>query len=284
MGEALHHHDDCGWQAQLSLGFERRGGRSALTLARHFGPLRVQRPFHPEGGEVPHLYLLHPPGGIAPGDELEIDLDLGAGSRALLTTPAATKVYGVGARRLAQRQTLTARVAAGAVLEWLPQETIVFDGARVTLDSRFELTGDAGLIAWELVTLGRRAGEAPFRSGSCLQRLEVWRDGVPLLLERLPLTGDSPLLSAPWGLGGAGTFGTLLAVGRLDGAALTALRELGAAVGDRCWAVTALPELVVLRYRGDDPRRALAAFSAAWTILRPLLHGRPAVVPRIWAT
>lgn len=284
MGEALHISVDSGWEARLDLAFERRGDNTALVGARHRGPLRVQRPFYPEGGAVPHLYILHPPGGMAPGDLLEIDVTLAAGSRALLTTPASGKVYGVGARQLAQRQSVTAEVAAGAALEWLPQDTIIFDGAEVTLATSFHLHGDARVIAWEIVTLGRRAGAAPFRSGSLIQRLELWRDGMPLLLERVPVHGGARFMSAPWGLGGHTTFGTMLASGHVDATTLATLRALGDLTGEDHWSVTALPEVLLLRYLGDDPRLALATFTAAWTILRPLLLDRPALPPRVWAT
>lgn len=273
-----------GWDASLALGLERRGYRTVLARARHQGPLRVQRPFHPEGMEVPHLYLLHPPGGLVPGDALDIDITLGAGSRALVTTPASGKVYGVGIRALPQRQVVTARVAAGGQFEWLPQDTIVFDGADAALTSRFRLEGDARLIAWEVITLGRQAGDIPFRRGRVRQELEVWRNGRALLLERLTAEGGSPLLKAPWGLGGHPVFGTMVAAGPIDTPTLEALRALGEEAPECRWSATALPEVTVLRYLGADARTALTCFTLAWTLLRPLLLGRAAVVPRVWAT
>src|SRR6187551_1093438 len=116
------------WQARLELGFRATAGRTVLAHRRHIGPLMVQRPFYPEGG-ICHVYLLHPPGGIVGGDSLELQVDAGQGSHALITTPAATKFYRAGPHpRAVLRQNLLVK---DAVLEWLPQEAIVFDGAKV---------------------------------------------------------------------------------------------------------------------------------------------------------
>lgn len=274
-----------GWPAELALRLERRQHGTLLTEVRHQGPLRIQRPFHPEGPEVPHLYLLHPPGGLVAGDALAIKLELAAAAQALVTTPAAAKIYGVGARALPQRQTVEARVAAGAVLEWLPQESIVFNGASVTLDADFRLSGDAGLLAWEILTLGRQAGEAPFRDGSVRQRIRVWRDNRPLLDETLRIAGDSPILTAHWGLGGQPVLATLVVTAAIGDAMLSELRALASAAGRGArWSATRLPALTVARYLGPDAREALALCIRAWSLLRPLLCGREARPPRIWAT
>ncbi len=86
----------------------------------------VQRPFYPEGGTC-HVYLLHPPGGVVGGDQLELQVQSEPGSHALITTPAATKFYRAGPHpHSLLQQNLQVR---DATLEWLPQETIVFDGA-----------------------------------------------------------------------------------------------------------------------------------------------------------
>jgi len=81
-----------GWQAHLSLGFSRRGNQTVLAERRQYGPLTVQRPFYPEGMPC-HLYLLHPPGGVVGGDELDVQIKVEPEAHALLTTPGATKFY-----------------------------------------------------------------------------------------------------------------------------------------------------------------------------------------------
>jgi hypothetical protein len=94
-----------GWQASLELGLSPWHGRTALTYRRQRGPLSVQRPFYPEG-DVCHLYLLHPPGGVVGGDGLEIQVNLEADARALVTTPGATKFYRSAGDRAHQFTTL----------------------------------------------------------------------------------------------------------------------------------------------------------------------------------
>ena len=112
----------------------------------------MQRPFFPEGREVCHVYLLHPPGGIVGGDRLQVEARVGAGAHALLTTPAATKVYRSAGPAAAQEAELV--VARDGVLEWLPQETIVYDGADVALATRARLERGARFLGLDLLCFG----------------------------------------------------------------------------------------------------------------------------------
>src|SRR6186997_1982361 len=115
------------WRAELALGYERRGPRTVLATRRHDGPLVVQKALYPEGDAVCHGIIVHPPAGIAGGDELDLQARVGAGAQALLTTPGATKWYRSAGALASSHIRWT--VDADAALEWLPQETIVFSGA-----------------------------------------------------------------------------------------------------------------------------------------------------------
>lgn len=267
-----------GWQASLALGFAAKGGRTALTHRRQRGPLAVQRAFYPEGAPC-HLYLLHPPGGVVGGDVLDIRVEVAAGAHALITTPGAAKFYRSAGATALQTQTLT--IADGGCLEWLPQENILFPGAAVQLATRIELQGGARCIAWEVQCLGRPANLEPFSTGHACWRLGLYRDGRPLLCERLAVqvAGD---LQRPTGLRGWPVLGTLLA-GGADAAAVQCARAAVAGLADGL-AITRVDDLLVARYLGASTETARRCFCAIWQALRPLLLGRPASLPRIWST
>ncbi|RTL43856.1 MAG: urease accessory protein [Rhodocyclaceae bacterium] len=271
-----------GWQARLELGFEASGdGRTILAHRRHEGPLRVQKALYPEGPQVCHALILHPPAGIAGGDELTLAVRLEEGAKALLTTPGAGKWY--RSKGPLARQTLDFRVAAGGVLEWLPQESIVFADARGHTETRVQLAGDAVFVGLDLLCLGRTASGERFDAG----RLRLWsrieRDGRLIWCEQGDIEGGSRLLDSPVGLAGQPVCGTLLVASELaDAALVAACREIRPLAGEG--AVTRLPGLLVARYLGPAAEPARAWFAALWGVLRPVLAGRPAVLPRIWHT
>lgn len=275
-----------GWQAALDLRFQRWDRRTVLAHCAHHGPLRVQRSFHPEGGQVCHVALLHPPGGVVGGDDLRIDIALDPGSHALVTTPAAGKFYRSAGPWARQAQHLT--VAANAALEWLPQETIVYDGARVRTLTRVELQGDARFIGWDIVCLGRPAADERFQTGDYLQDFELWRDGAPLYLERGRYVGSAPVMSAAWGLQSQPVFATFIGAGSPPGA-VEAIRagwkalQVRAPAGEVV-AVSQLDGALIGRYLGPSAARARQFFILAWSLLRPMLLHRPPYPSRFWAT
>ncbi|WMC11873.1 urease accessory protein UreD [Oceanimonas pelagia] len=244
------------------------------------GPLRIQRPFYPEGTPC-HLYLLHPPGGLVSGDSLRIEVQAGSGSQSLLTTPSAGKVYRRDSAGVAQGQQVRLQLDENAECEWLPQETIVYRGARAALDLHIELAEDARFIGWELVCLGRPAGEHWFDDGSLTQRLQLWRGGRLLFNERLQLTAGDALHRGRAGLNGGCVFGTLLAAGPgLTDELIAGLRETLPAG----FAVTERLGVLLVRYLGNDMNDCRTGMWAAWEQLRPVALGREASFPRIWFT
>jgi urease accessory protein len=267
-----------GWQARLEIGLEARGPRTRMTHRRQFGPLAVQRPFYPEG-DVCHLYLLHPPGGVVGGDGIEVVVDAGPLARAVLTTPGATKCY--RSSGTAARVSQTLRAGAGATLEWLPQEAILFPGAVLRQETRIDLAADARFAGWEVLCLGRPANAETFSRGMADVSLGVWRAGVPVLAERLRIE-DGHGLRGPAGLRGYPVVATLL-VTPATGEDVRELRELAAGCISPC-GVTLLDGLLVARLLAEDTLVAKRLLQSAWQRLRPRFAGRHACPPRIWAT
>ena len=267
------------WPARLQLGFRARGDETLLYERRHQGPLRVQRPFYPESRRVCHVYLLHPPGGLVSGDELCIDIEVGCDAWALITTPGAGKVYGSDGQGVRQQQAL--RIARGGTLEWLPQEMILYDGARAELATRVDLEDTARFLGWEISCLGRPASGEQLRHGDLRQRFEVWHDGQPVWLERSHYQQQSPVFEAAWGLRGHSVIGTLACSPAPEGLAAGLREALPPCDGALC-AITQRDGVLLVRYLGDSAEQARTCLAVAWHWLRQAVLGRHAVSPRIW--
>ena len=266
------------WHAALELGYARFGATTRPVLRRHIGPLRVQKHLYAEGPEVCQHIIVHPPGGIAGGDRLHISAHVAQGAWAQLTSPGAAKWYRASAPAF---QHLELTVEAGATLEWLPQETIVFSAAQAELSTRIDLHGDARLFYWDVVALGRPACGERFERGHFQAHLAIRRDGQLLWHERQRIVGDDGLLDSPIGLDGHPVFATLLMTGDIDPHLLDTCRALPHAVrGD----LTQLPGVLVARCLASEALLARAWLIDVWRLLRPAVLGREAVSPRIWST
>lgn len=196
------------WAGSLSLRYWRQAERT-VAHDRHEGPLRVLRSLYPEGDGICHHVLVHPPGGIAGGDTLDVSVVVEPGAHALITTPGATRFYRSKGPAAAQR--LNARLADGARLEWLPLETIVYDGARATNTLHFELAGGAQMIGADLLVLGLPASGEPFRSGHFEQQIDLpgqWLERGRIDFER-DAAHAALLLNSPLGWAGHRVLGTV---------------------------------------------------------------------------
>jgi urease accessory protein len=271
-----------GWNAELELWFEQIGDTTRLMRRRHVGPLAVQSPFYPEDDGAAHVYLLHPPGGVAGGDRLEIGCHLAEKARVVLTTPGATKFY--RSERGASVQHLKIDVGAGAVCEYLPQETILFRGADASIDTEISLAADSVYVGWEFVSFGRPACGERFTDGSVRQRIRVTRDGQPIWFEQFRLPNGGQALDLPFALAGRPITGTMIYAGPVFENTVERIRDLLGEPARRVFSVTALERVLVCRYLGSRMSEGKALFSRAWAALRETSIGKQAVAPRIWAT
>ena len=278
------------WRAELALRYQHRGSRTIVSDARHFGPLRVQRAFYPEADGTCHSYLLHPPGGMAVGDQLAIQVRAEAQSRVLLTTPSAGKMYGTmgiaNAEQMPQQQTVLLHADEGASLEWLPQETIVFNAAQARLQTRIYLHPRANCIAWDILRLGRAASRDPFLEGRCRQHIALYRDNQLVFNELTHLDAGTPLQTAAWGLQGRNTLATLLVTGIFYRDEIDALMEYlqTQCSAEGLWGLTQKNDVLIARYLGNSIMQCRAGLRFLWQAARRRLFEKEAIAPRIWLT
>jgi len=265
-----------GWQARLHLNFAQSNDKTLLVKREHIGPLTVQRPFYPEGGAC-HLYILHPPGGIVGGDDLSINVKAAPHSHALITTPAAGKFYRSSGAQAKQVVEIT--IANDATVEWLPQETIIYEGAQLKSSVKVDLAADARFIGWEILSMGRPACYENFDYGLADLSWQIYCEDRPVLLERLYL--DAKAFSARWGLQSNSACGTLFAT-PASSESFAAVQGL---IGDtKGRGVTRIDNLLVCRARDIRSDRLRGFFEQVWAIVRPDTVKSNACSPRIWAT
>ncbi len=271
--------------ATLALEFGQDADTTRLTKREHFGPLRVQKTLYPEGPSVAHAIIVHPPGGVVGGDELKINAQVGDGAQVLLSTPGAAKWYRGNGH--ISRQRIDIKVSAGASLEWLPQETILFDQANVEFDSCIDLEADARYIGAEILCFGRTASGERFAQGRVRQHLSVRVDGKLLWLEQGSLLGGSDAMHGPLGLAGYTVCATIISVGGpLKRDVVERLRHACAPLANNVgqFGATQMKSLLSVRFLGNSSEVARQVMLAAWQILRPALLEREATELRIWNT
>ena len=265
-----------GWQAHLELDFAQTNSHTRIKRSRHVGPLRVQRLFYPEGS-LAHVYILHPPGGVVGGDQLHIRLDVADKAQVLCTTPGSGKFYLSAGEWALLEQTL--RVESGASLEWLPQENILFAGARLQARTRIELEDGAVFIGWDINCLGRPSSCERFEHGAFDSRLMFYHQQKMLLVETQRVFAKQTLNAAA-GLRGYPMQANLLAFPCTQ-RHLEMVRECPAS---DLLGATLIDGLLVVRALGNNSETLKQQLTVIWQTLRPELLGRPAVLPRIWAT
>jgi urease accessory protein len=276
------------WHARLNLDYRLdESAPRTLRRSRHDGPLRVLKSLHPEGDAVCHDVVVHPPGGLVGGDALVIEVDVDAGAHALLTTPSAARFYrSTGAPA---SQAVRAQVAAGARLEWLPLETLVYSGARAESRLAFTLAPGAEMIGWDLVALGQPASDAAFVAGTYAHEIALpgrWLDRGRTSAD------DHALLDGPAGWDGCRAMGTMwfAAGGPLAPARETALLDAARTFVDahplalRAGVTAAHEGLVVMRVLADRVEPAFDLMRAVWRAWRPLAWDCAPVEPRVWRT
>ncbi len=254
---------------------------TALAHLYQRDPCRVLFPDE-EPGDPPQAVFVTMSGGLADGDRLRLKVQAGAAARATATTQAAEKIYRASARAEDCAIDVTLDVAEGATLAWLPQETILFEGARLRRRTRVDVAPGARLLACEMVVLGRVASGERFTSGLLLDSWRVNRGGRLVWADALRLDGKPPAVA---GFGDATAVALALYVADNDSGQLAAGREqieraCSLAPGLKA-GVTAVNGLLLARFLGDPlpVRRGLASWLAN---MRTVCLDLPPRLPRVW--
>ncbi|BCL37857.1 urease accessory protein UreD [Nostoc sp. MS1] len=268
-----------GWHGKLNLVYADRSNNTQLIYNHQQAPLKVQRPFYPEGDKVCHSVILHTAGGVVGGDRLSYNFHLQPNAQALITTAAAGKIY--RSNGLLAKQTINIQIDAGACLEWLPQETILFNGAIYRQDLRVELATGANFLGWEITRFGRSARGEKFYQGEWRSHTEVYQEGVPLWIDRQWLPGNEAVFHSPHGLHGQPIVGSFVWVGSVVSQEFVQkARDLWIGVGEV--GVTQLQNGFLCRYRGVSTSEVRNWFTVVWQLLRVSFLHRGSCVPRVW--
>jgi urease accessory protein len=272
--------------ASRPLALERGDGAADIVFARNGlarlyqrTPCRVLFP-RPETDDIPVAALLTTSGGLAGGDRLTIAIAAEESARAVVAAAAAEKVY--RSRDADTRVAVSLRAERDAWLEWLPQESILFDGARLVRSLTLEIAPSARLLAAETFVFGRIARGERFARGLLHETWRVRRGTTLVWADTLRLVDDvSAMLARPAGFGGADAFATALYVGE-DAASLLGLaRDLAASEHTCRGGATLVNGVLLARFLGAaaSVRAALMRYVAG---LRQRAGGLPPRLPRLW--
>ena len=276
------------WFAQLQLGFQGQAERTILKHRKHYGPVRVQKMLWPEKTGVCHAIIVHPPAGIAGGDHLHFSMRASAQAHALVTTPGAGKWYKTNQKSAYQH--IEIQVEDRSIFEWLPQETMLFNGAMAHSETRVQLDLAASFIGWDMLVIGRQAREEYFSQGSYQNKFQLYQNSKLLVSDCLSFQGNDRWLRSCLGMNGYAVMASFWAVPPEKFRThhyleqhLDQIRELIMRMDVRV-TLTLLGEVVTARYLGDDVRECHDAFAAIRAKLRRFWFDLDEEFPRIWRT
>jgi urease accessory protein len=251
--------------------FAVRAGRTRLADLYQRDPCRILFP-EPELGEPPQAVLVTTSGGVTDGDALTMRIEVEAGATALATTQAAEKIYRAAKGGQHCTMNIAVHVGEGAALDWLPQETIVFEGARLKRRTVAEVAPGGSLLACEMVVLGRAASGERFTGGLLLDSWSVRRAGKLAWTDALRVEGETPTGA---GFGAANALATMIGVWDEPQASFEKARALLEKSGEVRTGVTLVNGVIVARLLGEATivRQAAIGFLTAF-------RGRR--LPRVW--
>jgi urease accessory protein len=261
---------------ECRVAFDLRDGQTRLGDLYQRDPCRVLFP-KPELGEPPQAVLLTTSGGVTDGDSLKMTIEIGPGGAAVATTQAAEKIYRAAKGGGHCAIDVAVRVGEGASLDWLPQETIVFQGARLKRRTVADVEPGGALLACEMVVLGRAASGERFVSGLLLDSWSVRRPARSQTArlawtDTLRIEGETP---AGAGFGTANALATVIGVWDAPRPHFEKARALLENAGDVRAGVTLVNGVMVARLLGE-------ATAVRGAVIRFLTDFRGRRLPRVW--
>jgi urease accessory protein len=255
-------------------------GSTAIADLYQAQPLRVLFPHRPRD-DIFQAAIACVSGGLVGGDRLNMQVALGSGARATVIGQAAEKVYRSSGADCIVKTELG--VGHDAWLEYLPQETILFDGARLRRRTRVALEHGARFLGGGILVFGRATRGEMLRSGLVHDAWEV-RDHAGRLVwkDALHMDGDlAALIARPATFDGAAAYGTLIYAGADAAAHLAMVRQLDA--GRVRFGATTFRDLLIVRLVGGNALDVRTTFARVWTMLRAAAGGLPPIMPRLWS-
>lgn len=255
--------------------FAQQDGETRLRHLYQSDPCRVLFPRHADGAPK-EAVIVTTSGGVVGGDRLRFEMGAGPGCVATVTTQAAEKIY----RAAGAESEIDVTVSATDCdfLEWMPQETILFDGARLRRRTRLDLSAGARALSGEIVVFGRRARDEAFTYGFLHDDWRVFRDGRLVWADALHLSGDiGAAIDNFHAFDGAAAVATAIYSAPDAAEKLEAVRKLVGGGGVSC-----VDGVLVVRMIDKDAAALRAAFAQFWKTFRHETAGLPAALPRVW--
>ncbi|MBK8174703.1 MAG: urease accessory protein UreD [Rhodospirillales bacterium] len=264
------------------LRFRADAGTTRLAGLDQRAPLRALFPASADDG-LANAVLVTTTGGLVGGDRLDVRVIAGAGANVLVTAQAAEKVYrSLGADC---RVSIDLNAAEASWLEWLPQETILFEAARLERTTRIDAAAGARVLAGDILVFGRRARGETLTQGRFRDAWQVHRAGRLVWADALAGAGDlAAVLAAPACLAGAAAIATAIYLADDAAKLVTIVRDLTGEAdgGEMAVAVTCIAGVLIVRWLSRDARVLRSAFGRFWATFRRQVGGWTCALPRVW--
>jgi urease accessory protein len=260
--------------------FKHSDGQTRLDRLHQQGCAKLRLPKSHDFG-VPEAVIINTAGGLTGGDRFEVEGRFAPHTHACITTQAAERIY----RSTDGPATVSNRleIEAGAFVEWLPQETIMFDGGRISRRFEVDLAHDAGMIAVESWQFGRTAMGETVRSGGLSDQWRIRREGRLIFADGLRLEGDiQRQLDRPAVGDGSRAMACLLVIHAEAGQLLCEIRERLNRDGVHAGA-SQLGEILVVRALANNTRHLRNVVGDVISFTRSTLHQLPFRLPRVWS-